>query len=200
MNRLETMAVNSPPRRALQRYVETPILRRLGGRAAGAHALEIGCGSGYGSKLILDQFGAASLDAIDLDPAMVERARRRLHRYGDRSRVEQGSVTDLVTVAGSTEPVYDAVFDFAIIHHIDDWRAALHEVWRVLKPGGRLYFVEVTATALARPSYRRLFDHPEHDRFSAGEFLAGLNSAGLDVAERWTTIVGGDYLLGVAHR
>jgi hypothetical protein len=70
----------------------------------------------------------------------------------------------------------------------------------VLTPGGRFFFDEVTATALARPSYRLLFDHPEQDRFTAGEFLAELPRHGLDVGERWRTRVGGDYLLGVAVR
>ena len=32
---------------------------------------------------------------------------------------------------------YDAVVDFGIIHHIPHWRAALAEIFRVLKPGGR---------------------------------------------------------------
>jgi len=44
------------------------------------------------------------------------------------------------------------VFDFAILHHVEDWRAALADIARVLRPGGRFSFEEVTATALARSS------------------------------------------------
>jgi len=36
MNKIETFAVNNPARRALQRYGETPMLRRLGGRTPSA--------------------------------------------------------------------------------------------------------------------------------------------------------------------
>jgi ubiquinone/menaquinone biosynthesis C-methylase UbiE len=200
MNKIETAAVNNPARRALQRYGEVAMLRRLGGRIAGARALEIGCGSGYGTKLILDQFGAATVDAIDLDPAMVERARHRLRRYGPRARIERGSADDLHATLDAADASYDAVFDFAIVHHITNWRDALSEVARVLRPGGKFYYVEVTATALARPSYQLLFDHPEHDRFTAGEFLAELDRHGLESAENWMTVIGSDYLLGVAHR
>lgn len=195
MNQLETLAVNNPARRALQRHLEVPTLRRLGGRTPGAHVLEIGAGSGYGTRLILDQFGAASVTAIDLDPAMVTRARSRLRRYGTAARVEQGSADDLHAPDGT----YDAVFDFAIIHHVRNWRDALAEVARVLRPGGKFYFVEVTATALARPTYRKLFDHPTHDRFTAGQFLAALDDHHLHAAEQWVTAVGSDYLLGVAR-
>ena len=200
MNRFETALVNSAPRRALQRLYEVPLLIRLGGRIPGGQALEVGCGRGYGTRLILDQFGAATVDAIDLDPTAVAAARRRLDRYGDRVRLATGSATDLKAAVQAEDASYDAVFDFAVLHHVEDWRTAIGEVARVLRPGGRFYFDEVTATALGRPSYRRLFDHPREDRFIAGDFLAALDRHGLSVGERWRTRIGGDYLLGVADR
>lgn len=200
MNKTETLLVTSPANRLFQRCVETPILRRLGGRTPGARALEIGCGSGYGTKLIIDQFGAATVDAIDLDPAMVDRARRRLRRYHDQVRVSQGSADNLQVALDAGDASYDAVFDFGIIHHVTNWRDAVAEVARVLRPGGRFYFLEVTAAALARPSYRRFLDHPIEDRFTAGQFLAELNSHGLDPGDNWRTYVGSDYLAGVAQK
>lgn len=200
MNKVETAVVDSAPRRWLQRFYETRVLLRLGGGVSpGARALEIGCGSGYGSQLVLERFGAASVDAVDLDPAMIRRAGERLARYGGRVRLAQGSATDLGAVLGAEDGSYDAVFDFAIIHHIPDWRAAIAEVDRVLAPGGRFYFEEVTAHALARPSYRRLFDHPTEDRFSAEQFLDELTRRGLVVIGSIIRIRG-DYLLGVAAK
>ncbi|HEY5842882.1 MAG TPA: methyltransferase domain-containing protein [Mycobacterium sp.] len=88
MNRIETALVNSPPRRWLQRY-EAHLMVRLGGRTPGARTAEIGCGSGYGTKLILDRFGAAGVHAVDLDPAMITRATRRLRRYAGRVLLAQ---------------------------------------------------------------------------------------------------------------
>ena len=96
MNRAETALINSPPRRWLQRLYEVPVLLRFGGRLLpGSRALEIGCGSGYGSQLVLQRFGAERIDALDLDPAMIHRARERLASYGDRVNLVQGSATDL---------------------------------------------------------------------------------------------------------
>ncbi|WP_309299019.1 class I SAM-dependent methyltransferase [Mycobacterium kiyosense] len=198
MNLAETALVNSAPRRWLQRVYEVPTLPRFGGRLIpGAQALEIGCGSGYGSPLILERFGAATVDAVDLDPAMIRRAGKRLARYGDRVRLAQGSATDLSTAIDAGDNRYGAVFDFGIIHHISDWRTAVAEVARVLPPGGRFYFGEVTAHALARPTYKRLFDHPTEDRFSAQQFLDEFAHHGLVVLGSLTRIQG-DYLLGVA--
>ena len=203
MNRMESTLIDSPPRRLVQRF-EASRLAALGGRTPGARVAELGCGPGYGTKLILDVFGAASVDAVDLDPSMIAKAARRLIRYQGRVNIAEGSATDLASAFtsfdGGQDGQYDAVFDFAVIHHIPRWREALAEVARVLKPGGRFFFTEVTAVALARPSYQRLFDHPSEDRFIAGEFLAELPRKRLDVADRWRTYIGGDYLLGVATR
>ena len=204
MNRMESALVDSAPRRALQRVYETRVLIRLGGRTPGASVAEIGCGSGYGTKLIIDQFGAKTVDAVDLDPRMISRAWRRLRRYRQCVRLECGSVTHLrdsfSSFGGGTNASYDAVFDFGIIHHIPGWQGAIAEVARVLKPGGRFYFDEVTATALARPSYQLLFDHPTENRFTAGQFLAELDRHDLAVEDRWVTRMGSDYLIGVAIR
>ena len=195
MNRTETVLVNSPPRRWLQRAVETPVLLRLGGRMAGGTALELGCGQGAGIELILDRFGADRVIGFDLDEAMVARARRRLAGRSDVDvRVGDAVAIDLPDAS------VDAVFDFAIIHHVPDWQTAVGEIRRVLRPGGRLYYSEVTKHALDRPTYRMLFDHPDHDRFTASDFVAALEDHDLRVGDRHRTLIAGDYALGVAER
>src|SRR5439155_882243 len=98
-------------------------------------ALEVGCGKGAGVELILRRFGAARVDAIDLDPRMVELAQGRLRRHAERVRVRTGDAERLE----AADATYDAVFDFAAIHHVPDWRAAVRELYRVLKPNGRAY-------------------------------------------------------------
>ena len=201
MNRVETIVVNSGARRALQRWYETPALLRLGGQLApGARVLELGCGAGYGTELILERFGADRVDAVDLDPAMVDRARRRLARHGERVRLATGDVTDLRRTLDAADGSYDAVFDFGILHHVEDWQAAVLDVARVLRPGGRFYFDEVTADALATRGYRWLFDHPTQNRFTATEFVAELERQSLAVGRRWRTRIRGHYVLGVADR
>ncbi|MER6604172.1 class I SAM-dependent methyltransferase [Streptomyces rubiginosohelvolus] len=201
MNRIEKAAVNNPARRALQRFYEVPALLRLAGGPLpmGSRAVEIGCGSGYGTRMILDRFRAANVDAIDLDPGMVAKARRRLADRPGRVRLEVGDATDLYAVFGAEDGTYDAAFDFAIIHHIPDWRSAVAEIARVLKPGGVFIFDEVTAHALARPTYQKLFIHPTRERFTAKEFLAELPRHGLAVRGAFTKVQG-DYLLGAARK
>ena len=48
--------VNSPPRRWLQ-HGELQLMTKLGGLPPGGRVLEVGCGAGYGSQLIMECFG-----------------------------------------------------------------------------------------------------------------------------------------------
>jgi ubiquinone/menaquinone biosynthesis C-methylase UbiE len=161
----------------------------------GGRALEIGCGCGVGTDLILQRFGAYEVHAFDLDPDMVARARRRLS--GHPTKRLNLYVADAASVP-EPDASFDAVFDFGIVHHVPDWRAAIGEVRRVLRPGGRFYFEEVTRQALQRWSYRTFLDHPEHDRFSAEDLVAELERQNLWVGERWLTRFFGDFVIGVA--
>jgi ubiquinone/menaquinone biosynthesis C-methylase UbiE len=174
LNRVEKAAVNNPIRAALQRRFEASRLLALGGRMEGGCALEVGCGRGAGVELILDAFGAARVDAFDLDPQMVALARRRLAGRGGRVRLWVGDVCRIAAPDGS----YDAVFDFGIIHHVPRWRDAVREVHRVLRPGGRFYAEEVLARFILNPVVRRLLDHPLEDRFDAPAFAAALEQGG----------------------
>lgn len=67
--------MNNPVRAALLRWYEAPLLERLGGRVEGGRVLELGCGRGVGTEIILRRFGAAEVHAFDIDPA--ERSYRR---------------------------------------------------------------------------------------------------------------------------
>ena len=174
LNRIEYALMNNPVRAVLQRLFEARRLLRMGGAMAGGRALEVGCGRGVGIELILQLFGADTVDAFDLDPRMVEQARKRLSRYGARTRVWVGDVCAI----DAPDATYDAVFDFGIIHHVSQWRRALAEVHRVIKPGGRIYAEEVLDQFIYHPAARRLLDHPMEDRFDAAAFALELERTG----------------------
>ena len=177
LNRVEKLMMNNPVRSAVQRHFEARRLLQLGGAMSGGHALEIGCGRGVGTELVLDVFGADRVDAFDLDPDMVNLARDRLNGRGVQVRLWTGDASAIDALDGS----YDAVFDFGIIHHIPAWRSAVAEVNRVLEPGGRFYAEEVLEPFIHNPLWRRLLEHPMRDRFDQGRFLDALRDVGFDV-------------------
>lgn len=175
LNAAETALMNNPVRAAIQRYYEASKLLAMGGDTRGGRALEVGCGRGIGVELVLDRFGAARVDAFDLDPRMIERARRRLGRRGDKVRLWVGSASEIA----APDAAYDAVFDFGILHHVPDWRQALREIARVLKPGGRFFAEEVFERFIADPFWSRVLAHPRQDRFDHDGFRDALAAAGL---------------------
>ncbi len=177
LNRLEWLLMNNPMRAAAQRYLEVPRLLRMGGAMDGGRALEVGCGRGVGSELILECFGVDSVDAFDLDPSMVELARQRLRSRGDAVRVRVGDACRI----DAPDECYDAAFDFGILHHVERWRDALSEIRRVLKPGGRLYAEEIFAGFTACSLVERFLVHPQAGQFSHDEFRGALIERGFGV-------------------
>lgn len=177
LNRMERVFMNNPLRGVVQKRYEAKKLLRLGGPMDGGCALEIGCGRGVGAGIILDLFGADSVHAFDLDPSMVVLAQQRLSVYGSRAVVWVGDAGAI----SSPAMTYDAVFDFGMIHHVPDWRGVLEEIRRVLKPGGCFYAEEVLRSFIGNPMVRRVFEHPQVDRFDAEEFVQGLESAGFEI-------------------
>ena len=107
-------------------------------RLAGARdVLEVGCGIG---TLQADLAAAGyTATAVDRSPQMVAAARARLRRHGfarAADRVTQGDVRAL--------PFGDASFDAVVSTFPTDYIAdprTLHEIARVLRPGGRLIVV-----------------------------------------------------------
>src|SRR6266702_2715449 len=95
LNWLGRATMNNAARR-LGQYYTASWLERLGGRVEGGRVLEVGCGRGVGVQIILERFGAASVEAMDLDPKMIECARRRLAACGLAGvRLSVGDVTSI---------------------------------------------------------------------------------------------------------
>lgn len=198
LNTVEKALMNNPLRAAFQRRNEAALLERLGGRFDGKRVLEIGCGRGVGTEIIFERFGAAEVHAFDVDPDMIKKARSRLSRYPPhRLKLYVGDAAAI----NEPDASFDAVFDFAIIHHIPNWRDAVAEVARVLTPGGKFLFEEVTSHALGRWFYRRFLQHPASQHwFGKEQFIAELERQGIIVGQNAVERFFGDFVIGVGQR
>lgn len=196
LNFAERMVVNNPARAMVQRFYEGPLLRRLGGSVESARVLDVGCGRGVGVELLLEQFAAGEVCGIDLDPRQVERARKRLEgRFLGRWSITAESVEQLPFADAS----FDAVFDFGMLHHVPVWQAGVAEIRRVLRPGGRFFFEELTRAALERWINRTFLEHPKENRFSEGEFIEELARQGMELMSPTEHVMFEDIFIGVAR-
>lgn len=192
MNLAETWWINSSFR---VRALRTRVVERLAAHLdslEGDRVLEVGCGQGVGVELLLDRFGAGDVVAIDLDPRMVRRARRRLRHRADPLEVRVGDACAITEPDGS----FDAVVELSAIHHVPNWKDALAEMARVLRPGGRFIFEDHDVTRHTRIS-KLLFHHPA-ERFTACEFVEALDSFGIEVGDNLTDWNG--YFVGVGRK
>ena len=124
----------------LRRMVHDPrgILRGL--VREGDTAVDIGCGLGYFSLALAEMVGPrGTVIALDLQPEMVRRARRRAAKGGVAGRIDFRICA--VDRLGLDVPV-DFALAFWMLHEVTDPGALLREVRASLRPSGRLHIVE----------------------------------------------------------
>ena len=105
--------------------------------SAGDRVVELGCGTGSSLERIGEKIGSlASLQMVDLCPALLDLARQRAARYANVQVVEADA-----TFWQPDEPV-DIVFLSYALTMIPDWSAVIANAHAMLRPGGRIGLVD----------------------------------------------------------
>jgi len=164
----------------LIRDIEPEVLERFYGCGApipplldGCTVLDLGCGTGRDAYLASKLVGSTGrVIGVDMTGEQLEVAERclprQMERYGyDTPNVEfrKGFIEDLSTVGIKDESV-DVVISDCVINLASNKENVFKEIFRVLKPGGELYFSDVYVD-------RRLPVELMLDPVLHGECLAG---------------------------
>ncbi len=116
---------------------------RLLGLKDGMSILEPGSGPGFITELLLTDFPNSQVTALDVDATLNQRAAEYLgSRFGERLKIVQGSISDSGLPAAS----FDFAYARLIFQHLPDPAAAVREIYRVLKPGGRFVIYDVDSS------------------------------------------------------
>jgi ubiquinone/menaquinone biosynthesis C-methylase UbiE len=114
--------------------------------AASGRTIDVGAGTGANIGLFPD--AVTELLFVEPDPHMVKRLRPKLRDAGLRAEVVQAGAEELPFASSSIDTV---AFTLSLCT-IPEPAAALAEVARVLRPGGRMLFLEHVRASNPRPA------------------------------------------------
>ncbi|MGC9326530.1 MAG: class I SAM-dependent methyltransferase [Candidatus Hinthialibacter sp.] len=98
--------------------------------------LELGCGTGALTRYLLEMNPNLNLIGLDVSPLCVQEAIQRFQQY-PQADFQVANAYELPIRSNAAHIVAAA----SVLHHLDVDRA-LRECFRVLKPGGRIWFSE----------------------------------------------------------
>ena len=181
----EFRAMNNPMRQAFQRLVEFPLLQWFGVPVTGRDVLEVGCGSGYGAQLLRTLSPHAYM-GLDFMPEQVSLAHKRLP---EATFIVQDAA-DMKDIPSSSQ---DTVVVFGVLHHILEWREAISEIARVLRPGGDVFLEEPDGSIISLFDGLFHWGHPVTFRLS--ELEGSLTTSGFRIVRRLYALGFGIYRL-----
>lgn len=110
-------------------------IRRCRPVDSGTRILEIGSGSGWFPMLCMSK--GLQCVGMDVSPHLIEAAKELGRRNGLVPDIILGNVEDAASLG---EQKYDVIVASSIFEHVENWRPALANVYRALRPGGALFF------------------------------------------------------------
>ncbi|WP_296706371.1 class I SAM-dependent methyltransferase [Rhodoblastus sp.] len=122
---------------AITEAIEQRLILDMIGGVEGARVLDAGCGDGV--LVCLMTARGAEATGVDPDPAMLAAARSRAAKAGVDAAFLVGRVERLPFPDAS----FDVVFSVIVLCFTPEAASAVHELARVLRPGGRLVLGEL---------------------------------------------------------
>ncbi|MEO6120996.1 MAG: methyltransferase domain-containing protein [Acidimicrobiales bacterium] len=118
----------------LRRHVD--VMCDFVGISPGDKVLEVGCGMGRYTLLLAER--GVAVEGLDLSPQLLE----QLQACDGGAHDIPVHGHDIVDCPEEMYGTFDAVIGFFILHHVHDLEAVLAVLARLVRPGGRVAFLE----------------------------------------------------------
>ena len=152
------------------------------GLRAGEHVLDAGCGPGATGVYLAREFGVR-VTGVTISTFEAERAGERAAAagVGELARFEYGDFMAL----SYPDDTFDAVLALESLQNAPDLDQVIGELYRVLRPGGRLTFSDLSLAAPGDPNrLAKFMASLKLDILpSLSEWIARLESAGFEIEE-----------------
>lgn len=158
----------------------------------GQRVLDLGCGTATLTILIKQMYPAAEIVGLDGDPKILAIANAKVATADVDLALDHGLAYDMPYPDQS----FDRVVSSLVIHHLaaQNKRRAFKEIYRVLRPGGKLHILDFGRphnlyTSIVSPLIRRLEEAADNVQ---GLLPAMMHTAGfeVEVTQRFTTVFG----------
>jgi ubiquinone/menaquinone biosynthesis C-methylase UbiE len=179
MTRLEKRFVNSDRH---GRRVATAMLERLRDvpTQPGQRLLDVGCGNGTAGRAVAETL-QLDVTGVDVDPDQIALASHT---------AAAGTSVRWVVADATALPFHDHLFDVVVtsktLHHVDDWRRAVSECIRVLRPGGYLVVADMAPPAWAAWLVGRVVGRRPA---TATELTHLAGALGLQLVRQWRSVM-----------
>jgi len=128
--------------------------------------MDFGCGDGGFDEILPDRLHRGSWLALygNNQSCGIDHNRTKIERA--RATIKNG--TDFHVCDGARLPFaansIDYIHDYGTLHHMDDYKAGISEIVRVLKSGGELYMVETVDNDMVYKTARRIWGKWRDDK------------------------------------
>jgi SAM-dependent methyltransferase len=129
------------PERAIESFAGTGNPFTLGQICPGEKVLDLGSGAGMDSLVASAMVGASGqVVGVDMTPAMLDKARRSAQEAAvDNVEFREGYLEDLPI----TDEWADVIISNGVFNLVPNKAGVLAEMYRTLKPGGRLQLADI---------------------------------------------------------
>ena len=144
------------PESSIESFAGTGNPFSLGELRPGERVVDVGCGAGIDSLIAAKKVGSEGrVIGVDMTPSMLQKARQAAKKVGLANvAFREGYAEELPVEDGWA----DVVISNGVLNLMPDKAAALEEMTRVLKPGGRLQIGDILVQKAVPESAKRKID------------------------------------------